>query len=338
MAKSPAFVLADGLDLNLDDNHLSIDHSGDVVLEQTLGRDLGVVRSGGDLTVRLERITGTLIAAGTLRVTGNVAAASLQGARIIVESAEITCKAISATQSITIGAAKLQVDAIMAPSITLDPNTSGRVKVIQSDNERPATKIKGGFSLADYEDMFGDSEAFIASLGLDPSAGTKLSEEPAPAPTPASVPKPVTAPPMAAATPMVSAPALLDDDDLEGLELTPTAVGDHADEEDDAEEVDDPLSLSLDDLEPIAENGSESDEVQSRLKDALARITECYEGKDLPPAVSELRSLINDADMDALSVNITAVWNGLLGFHQKRGIRPHHQVTHAFNVIHSLVS
>ncbi|MCA9573404.1 MAG: hypothetical protein KC656_36460, partial [Myxococcales bacterium] len=76
----------------------------------------------------------------------------------------------------------------------------------------------------------------------------------------------------------------------------------------------------------------------ARLKEALDRITACYEGMDLPPAVSELRSLVNDGDMEALAANITAVWNGLLGFHQKRGIRPHHQVTHAFNVIHSLVS
>jgi hypothetical protein len=317
MAKSPAFVLADGLDITLDDHALSLSHDGDVVLEQTLGRELGTVRAAGDLTVRLERVTGTLVAGGTLRVRGAIDAVSLQAARIVVESGEVRCRAISASESIVIGPAVLQVDAILAPQIDLDPNASGRVKVIQSDNERPANKIKGGFSVADYDDMFGDADGFLSSLGIDPAM--------------------VAAADDAQPSPQVAAPALLDDTDLDGVELTPTAQP-TPDEDDDGEDIDDPLSLSLDDLEPIADAGSAEDEVQARLRDALGRITECYEGKDLPPAVSELRSLIEDADMEALAVNITAVWNGLLGFHQKRGIRPHHQVTHAFNVIHSLVT
>jgi hypothetical protein len=106
--------------------------------------------------------------------------------------------------------------------------------------------------------------------------------------------------------------------------------------------VDDPLSLSLDDLEPLVDQNDASrggnDELQQRLIDALGRITACYEGTDLPPAVLELRTLVERRDYDGLRANITDVWNGLLGFHQKRGIRPHHQVTHAFNMIHGLVS
>ena len=109
------------------------------------------------------------------------------------------------------------------------------------------------------------------------------------------------------------------------------------------EDVEDPLSLSLDDLEPLVEAveagvTEETNDLQQRLNDALGRITACYEGSDLPPAIEELRSLVEHRDYDGLRQSITEVWNGLLGFHQKRGIRPHHQVTHAFNVIHGLVS
>ena len=73
------------------------------------------------------------------------------------------------------------------------------------------------------------------------------------------------------------------------------------------------------------------------MTDAAGRITSCYEGTDVPPAVTELQLLIEQGNLEALRSNITEVWNGLLSFHQKRGIRPHHQVTHAFNVIHSLI-
>ena len=74
-----------------------------------------------------------------------------------------------------------------------------------------------------------------------------------------------------------------------------------------------------------------------QLAEAMSRISTCYEGGDVPPAVNELQLLVEQRDIDALRDNITEVWNGLLSFHQKRGIRPHHQVTHAFNQIHGLI-
>jgi hypothetical protein len=101
------------------------------------------------------------------------------------------------------------------------------------------------------------------------------------------------------------------------------------------------LSLSLDDLEPLMEQAlagqGANDDLQHRLVDALARINASYDSADLPPAVEELRHLVEQRDYASLRQSITEIWNGLLGFHQKRGIRPHAQVTHAFNVIHGLL-
>ncbi|MCB9678366.1 MAG: hypothetical protein H6737_24905 [Alphaproteobacteria bacterium] len=322
MPTSPPFVLSQAVQIEMTEDTLNIKHDGDVVIEQTLGRSLGTIEVGGDLTIRLPVIGGTLRAGGVMRLEGVIDADTLHAGEIEIGTDDVKCKAISADASITIGAADLKVDAIIAPQIDVDPNASGRVTVIESHNERPATKIKGGFSLADYGDMFGDAESFLAERGLAPlgeasAAPAKKPSRPKPvAKIDAPKPKPVKLP------------------EEENVALAPTM----ADEEDDEEEVDDPLSLSLDDLEPLVEKGGEKGDMQVRLQDALKRITACYEGTDVPPAVKELRSLIDDGDMDALKSNITEVWNGLLGFHQKRGIRPHHQVTHAFNVIHSLVS
>ncbi len=325
MAKRPAFSLPPGLKLELTDTKMSIEFDGDINLDQDLGRTIDEIRATGDITVKLDKVTGKLFAGGTLTVMGEVAAERLHGAEVILGRQTILCRAITADKRITIGASKLAVDVIMAPEINLDPKAAGRVTVIESHNERGATKIKGGFSLADYDDMFGDAEGFLAQRGLVP-----LGEGPAR----------VTA----------SDDTLDDSNEIagsadsstDGANERPTLDRSDPPTTPHDEDIDDPLSLSLDDLEPLVEAGQESgvengSDLHDRLADALGRITACYQGSDMPPAVDELRDLVEHRDYDALRQNITEVWNGLLGFHQKRGIRPHHQVTHAFNVIHGLV-
>lgn len=299
MPKRPTFVLPTGLELDLSGNALSIRYDGDVRIEDVGARQIEEVHASGDLDVKVPKATGTLVAGGTLTISGDIDADHLHAREVVLGRQSIRCRAISASQRITIGAAELHVDCIIAPEIHLDPKASGRVTVIESHNERDATKIKGGFSLIDFDDMFGNASEFLAERGLEPlgdgSGGAPLAPVVAPPPPPPE-----------------------------------------------EEDVDDPLSLSIDDIEPILEQAapdepSGDDTLHAQLSEALERITSCYEGADLPPAVAELQLLVQQRDYEALRQTITEVWNGLLGFHQKRGIRPHHQVTHAFNVIHGLV-
>lgn len=324
MAKPAPFSLPEGVEFDVSGKKLDVKHAGDVVIATTLGKTLGTVEAGGDLTVRLAKVTGSLTAGGTLTIEGPIAATSLRAKRIVLGGGAIAAKAISAEESITIGAAQLQVDAIVAPHIEIDPGASGRVTVIDSRNDRKPNKVKGGFSLADYEDMIGNAEAFLAERGI-PAPDGSAPAAPAPA-----------APAPAAAAPEPPAAPEPEEEEEEEVVLAPAPAADLVDDD---EDVDDPLSLSVEDLEPLNEEEDPDAALQARLNEALRRITACYDGgPDTPPAVAELRSLVEDGDVGALSQNITSVWNGLLGFHQKRGIRPHHQVTHAFNVIHSLVS
>jgi hypothetical protein len=285
--------LPEGLELALEGESLSVRYDGDVHLNTTLGRTLGHVEATGDVVVELDRITGTIIAGGRLVIRGNVAAERLSGRTVELGREKIRCRAISATEKILVGPASLKVDALIAPEIVLDPNAYGRVTVIESHNERGATKVKGGFSIADYEDMIGNADEFLASRGLSRLAAQDSS------------------PPAAASR----------------------------------EPVDDPVSLSVDDIEPFEDSsatqaiaGSGNSALDARLDDAVGRIVSCYVGSDLPPPVAELQSLIARRDYGALGGRITDVWNALLSHHQEKGIRPHHQVTHAFNVIHGLVS
>ena len=336
--KRSAFVLPEGLDLEITDGTLAIRFEGDVRLENNLGREIDEIIASGNVDLKLDTVQGTISAGEKLTVEGAVDGVLLQGRNVVLGNDPITCTAISATESITIGAAKLTVDCIIAPQIDLDPKASGRVTVIESHNERGATKIKGGFSVSDYDDMIGNAVEFLAERGLE-----ALRDGPPPAQdeTDDALPEEEE-----------------EEDEAEDEDAPGDVLQDDFPDEaqDDDEDIEDPLSLSIDDIEEIVEGGDatatatdELREIQdaeedaalakfdSQLAEAVIRITTCYDGSDLPPAVGELQELVQQKDYEALRGNITEVWNGLLGFHQKRGIRPHHQVTHAFNVIHGLL-
>jgi hypothetical protein len=77
------------------------------------------------------------------------------------------------------------------------------------------------------------------------------------------------------------------------------------------------------------------DAMHLRIVDQLRRIDACY-GDDAPPGLLQLRGLVARADVTALRAGLDEVWNGVLGFHLEHGLQPHHQVTHAFRVLHGL--
>jgi hypothetical protein len=338
MSNRPTFTLPAGLQLDVTDDTLNLTFDGDVEIATTLGRRFGRIEVSGDLVVNLDTaLSGRVRVGGTLTVNGDIDAESVHARAIALGQQNIKCKALSADERITIGAATIVADVVIAPEIVMDPKVQGRVTVVESRNERGATKIKGGFGLADYEDTFGGADEFLAKHGLrrldagGPLAGDGARRA-APAAPAAPRPKPTAAPPAeeprAAAKPAAKKP-----------EPAPAPKAPKAPDEDD----EDPVSVSFDDLEPLevaqaaGAEASKKGDLHQRLLEALGRITACYDGTDLPPAVHELTDLVRSKDYDALRQNITEVWNGLLGFHQKRGIRPHHQVTHAFNVINNLV-
>ncbi|TVQ92181.1 MAG: hypothetical protein EA397_07415 [Deltaproteobacteria bacterium] len=166
MPSPPLHIPAD-LDLDLS-NELTIDlrYPGSVTLEQTFGRRISEIDIGGDLELRLTTVHGTCRAGGSLRLSGNVDAVHLHGAVVVIEGSSIRARSISASERIIIGPGELKVDVIIAPYIEIHPEATGRVTVIESHNQRGLTKIKGGFSLNEYEDLFGDADAFLAQRGV----------------------------------------------------------------------------------------------------------------------------------------------------------------------------
>lgn len=367
MPLSP-FVLPDGVEIEISGEDLTLRYDGDIVLSSSIKPYRMSVHAGGDLVISCDTRLGTLSAGRQVFLSGRLEAERVHGRYVVIDTGSVSCRAISATHSIRVGKAKLAVDAVVAPQIEIASDASGRVTVIESHNERGTSKIKGGFSLEEYEELFGSAETFLADRGLE-SLGTP------PPPSELEIPpiqRDDTVPP-----PMVTESA--SDPDQEDVltdaavaetlpeeepiaeEITPLFSEESANEEfiygtdqadllasmaddlgpiGDDEEIDDPLSIAMEDLEPVElepDPPTEEDHLHPRLIDAVNRISSCYQGAEMPPALSELRDLVDERDYARLRGNITDVWNGLLNFHQQRGIRPHHQVTHAFNVIHGLV-
>jgi cytoskeletal protein CcmA (bactofilin family) len=290
---------------------------GDVDGASLRAADIAI--NGGKVSAR------SLYCDGSIELAGDLSGDLIHGEVVTLSGANIQVKAISATKKIVITGSSLTVDVLIAPLVEISDAASGRVTVIESSNEVNSGKIKGGFSLAEYGDLFGDSAKFLTDRGLVPLGETVT--------PPAAVTPTSDEPDSATEEPEVETSADAEKK-VESAEAGSEAVDDEEEIEIVAASVDPPKNKST--AKESVDLGN-SDEFYTGLTDAIDRITACYEGGELPSAISDLQTLVVEKDYDGLKSNITDVWNGLLGYHQAKGIRPHHQVTHAFNVIHGLI-
>ncbi|MCK6507153.1 hypothetical protein L6R53_27920 [Myxococcota bacterium] len=89
--------------------------------------------------------------------------------------------------------------------------------------------------------------------------------------------------------------------------------------------------------EPAPQPEVAEDPLHSQMQDTVSRIVTCYVHTEMPPAVARLKDLVDSRDYVRIRSDITEIWNQLLKFHQKRGMRIQPQVTTTFNTINSLV-
>ena len=352
MAKAEAFVLPAGIQLLLDADGLSIEHAGDVVLNNDLGRTLRRISStAGNVTLNIDCTAGEILAPrGSVLANGKLTARRVAASRMVlkgqttVEDLEasgsidiegkqldvtnvrggdvaigakvVKAKVIHGTSSVTVGAIKITADILMAPEVQVDPKCSGKVTVIEATNEVGQNGIKGGLSLEDLEDAFGNSAQFLSERGLVPLSG-----------------KPPTAAVVEDAEDEEEAEVEVDHGD-NGVG-DPADVGDDAMVEDGASDGQDELDLD-DPLPPPAPAGVDP-AIHQEIVDTVARIEACYADSELPPAVLRLQGLVADRDYQAIRTSITEIWNELIKFHQQRGMRIQPQVTTTFNTINSIV-
>ena len=89
------------------------------------------------------------------------------------------------------------------------------------------------------------------------------------------------------------------------------------------------------DSDPLS--GAAEHPMHDQLAHTVQRIVDCYAEAELPPAVERLRALVESRSYAEVRAEITNIWSELLKYHQKKGIRIHHQVTTTFNAVNSLV-
>lgn len=299
----------------------------------------------------------------------------------------VTARGIQGRTRVSVGPAKLTVDAILAPEVNLDARTSGRVTVVESNNEPGASAIKGGFGLVDYAEMFGSSDSFLAERGLtalgaapavvappnpvhqpaedtmDPASieaaeAAEHTHEPAAVVVPAWEPA-VTPAPEPVWEPAVSAPApALEpvwEPAVSAAEPAPEPTWQQpisAPEPEPApapapQPVWEPIVVAAPEpvAAPVPEPMAAADPLTAavehpmhqQLASTVQRIADCYADTELPPAVDRLRTLVEARSYPEVRAEITNIWSELLKYHQKKGIRIHHQVTTTFNSVNSLV-
>ncbi len=125
----------------------------------------GTIECGG-LVVGGDAALGGVTASGTISLLGAATATTLRASEVNLQGTSVTARGVQGAKRVSIGGAKLSVDAIIAPEVQVDGKTSGRVTVIESNNELGPNAVKGCFRLADYAEMVGDANSFLADRGL----------------------------------------------------------------------------------------------------------------------------------------------------------------------------
>jgi cytoskeletal protein CcmA (bactofilin family) len=320
-------------------------NGGSITTAKTLTLNGGV--NGTALKASTITLSGSEVSApslhceGQLEISGNISGNIITGQTVILTGDTVVVKAVSATEKVVIGAGHVKVDVVIAPEVEIHEGATGRITVIESKQTSPLGSVKGGFSLDEYEDLFGDAIQFLKDRGVSPLDSNEQTEV-----QPAQTIVEVTSAPqidsseaeaaLEEASPLEEETGPEQSVVLEEESLSKTPEVEAVVEYDEEEDEDDVIEIVAAAVVEKEDRNSTS-ELHPQLLEAIVRITSCYEGAEVPTAVTDLETLVHNKDYDALRTNITDVWNGLLGFHQSKGIRPHHQVTHAFNVIHGLI-
>jgi hypothetical protein len=369
------FVVPAGLVFEVEKDGVSIENDGDIELHGTLGHRVKSVRSiSGDVTIHVDAEVGDIYAPeGRVTIRGNlkahrvagadvditgeavaeeIAAAggsvhlraraeikAIRGATIHIEGPWLTAKIVHGTRSVSVGPGRIQADIVMAPSVDLDPKTVGKITVIECHNDPGPNGVKGGLSLADLDELFGNATSFLEDRGLKPLGAPAKGGDKGADKTGDKVDKVIELTPRHAgrAEPEEEVDEIeVEEDegvvDLTGAARTDAAEPEHEDGRAAAGEPDT-------DGEDRAARGAEGaeDPLHQQLVDTVARIGACYADKESPPAVTRLQQLVTERDYPTIRSDITEIWNQLLKYHQKKGMRIQPQVTTTFNAINSIV-
>ena len=170
MAKHQPFVIPAGVSLQLTDRGISVQHIGDIILQDSLGDTMNqVISTEGSVTLKGNFQLDTVAAPqGTVRLEGTVKARAVQGAVVEVMTDRFEATAVQGSKQVVVGATRVSADVLVAPRIDIDAKATGRVPIIECRNEPGPNAVKGGFSIAEYDELVGNVESYLAERGVEP--------------------------------------------------------------------------------------------------------------------------------------------------------------------------
>ncbi|MFH1467289.1 MAG: hypothetical protein ABIO70_23095 [Pseudomonadota bacterium] len=179
MAKHQPFVIPAGVNLTLTDRGMSVEHLGDIILDKSLGDRMGRVASAeGSVTLRgnfvLDRVEAPR---GGVTIEGTVSVRSIRAETVGLTGPRITATSVQASRQIVVGACRIDADVLVAPRIDIDAKAVGRIPIIECRNEPGPNAIKGGFSIAEYDELLGNVAAYLAEREVEPLDGSGEEEE-----------------------------------------------------------------------------------------------------------------------------------------------------------------
>ena len=374
------------------------------------------VASGGDLSIggdlSAEEVTAT---SGDIRISGDTTAKRIRGVSVSLSGGSNTISSVQGLASISVSGGQIRSDILIAPDISIAPETTGKITVLETHGDPGPNAVKGCLGLSDLEEFGVDTSSYLSDRNLtalgepgEPAAadddggdddddggddGGEGGDEPEEPVVEADEAESVADEIESEADEDESTPVEIEDfeDEDDPLEeptqaeaISIEALGIEAIEDDladiDLDEVSDTASFSVvaeasdaeieveediadlgalelsplededehsiaevfdlnvdddDDDSEAASNGE--DPLYGQLRETITQIESCYEGSELPPAVTQLGELADARNYVAIRDDITNIWHQLLKFHQKRGLRIQPQVTTTFNTINTLV-
>ncbi len=179
MATHQPFVIPAGVSIQLTDRGVSIQHAGDIILQDSLGDAMNqIVSREGSVTLQgafdLQRVAAPK---GTVRLEGKIKVDSIQGQVVEVMTSRFEAKAVQASKQIVLGATRVAADVLVAPRIDIDAKANGRVPIIECRNEPGPNAIKGGFSITEYDELVGNVGSYLAERGVEPLEPSGEGEE-----------------------------------------------------------------------------------------------------------------------------------------------------------------
>jgi hypothetical protein len=179
MAKHQPFSIPAGVTLTVTDRGMSIEHLGDIILDKSVGDRMGrVVSTEGSVTLRgtfdLDRVEAPR---GAVTIEGTVKVRTVRAASVELNGPRFQGASLQASRQITLGACRIDADILIAPRIDIDSRASGRIPIVECRNEPGPNAIKGGFSIAEYDELLGNAAAYLAEREVEPLDGSGGEEE-----------------------------------------------------------------------------------------------------------------------------------------------------------------